>query len=224
MKKYIILLTLSSLFLTSCLEHKQFLRINRNGSAEIEINYSIPDKYETVLASMEGAIKQLEGQEKVSRRIDPTPRFFDQRQVFTYFQKFEGVTVHTHSSYVQDGQRQTLLKLQIANLRKALEADIFPGWKLKQDKEKKSYTLEIRNGYNKLKNKKLDDETKKLLKGLKLNFTIRTPRLISESNSPNKTGNTAKWNYDDSNFQKAPEAFSLTFSSKGLSFFPEEKE
>lgn len=221
MKQILSFLALTFL-LTGCIEHKQFLRINRDGSAEIEINHSIPEKYETIIANFEGAIRQLEGDDKVSRRIDPTPRLFDQRKAYAYFEKFEGVSVHTHSSYLQDGKRDTILKLQIKDFRKALDKGLFPGWTLKEDNEKKTYTLEINNSFKKLDPKKLDEETKTMLKGLNLAFTVRTPRLISDSNSKDKTGNTAKWKFDDSNFHEAPQKFTLTFSSKGLSFFDEE--
>ena len=220
MKKLALLLSFNFL-LTGCVELKQFLRINRDGSAEIEINHSIPEKYETIIAHFEGSIRQLEGNDKVSRRIDPTPRLFEQRKAYAYFEQFEGVSVLTHSSFIQDGRRETILKLQVKDFQKALKAGLFPGWSLSKNEEQKTYTLIINNSHKNLNPKKLDEESKEMLKGLKLAFTARTPRLIKETNTEEKTGNTAKWNFDETNFHESPQKFTLTFSSKGLSFFGE---
>lgn len=209
------------LAISGCLKVDQTLTLEKNGSGNLEILYSIPEQTVTQMKSMFKLRDQMDtvlGQTSPQTKEDEFERtFFDpsEEQIKRLVKKYEkfGITVDMLKVETRNAARNVSLKLVFADLGQVAKADFFPrhGFSLFRNNDN-TYTFSRSpdNDETILKPNEITPESAGLLtpvlSGFRVSLKVNTPGKILESNASRKTLYNAAWIFE---FDKDPNAVEL---------------
>ncbi|WDE97939.1 hypothetical protein PQO03_19110 [Lentisphaera profundi] len=203
------LVLLLSFTLFSCLIYKQEINIFSDGSASLNISYSIDKK----------TLKSLEDFNKVAKNASTkeTIQYFDELAIESYLDSFKEIKSHSVRVYADKTRVYTEIKADISNLRTALNAGLIPYAHLSKNEGNWLFSYSTPYDFKTIKDKKALER----LSQVEIDFTINTPSKIITSSNKNFTDKKVRWKFSPKSPQQAhsiPQSFFVEFSGDKISF------
>ena len=156
MRKFLFLL-IPTLFI-SCLVYEQGLTIHEDGSAELKINYSLENSVYTNLLDLQ----------KASNKSVKELSFFNEEHIKKHLNSFDSVENHRVRVYRDKTKINVDLKINISNLRAALDRGLIPYARLYKNGTNWRFMYSTPHYMTAIQ----DSESKKRLKNLKIKFLM----------------------------------------------------
>jgi hypothetical protein len=221
---------------TGCIKVDETLTIEKNGSGNLELLYTIPEQTVSQMKSMFKLRDQMDailGQAMPPTTEDILQRvFFDpsEDQIKQTLRKYEqfGVTIDTLKIEARNAARNVKLKVIFTDLARVSKADFFPehGFTLARNQADNYVFFRApenqENGYDR---QNLGQDTAGLLSpilnGFRVSLKVNTPGKVLESNANRRTLYNAAWIFD---YEKDPDVIKtlqtqtmkIVFDGKGL--------
>ena len=215
MKLLRLLLPALAILATGCLKLEETFTIRPDGSADLDLVYSISEPAVTqmkALLKVRDQMAALSGDTTVSP--DPYSKIFlnpAEEQLRRELKKYEkfGLSIERLKVDTRDGWRQVQVRVRCKNLADLAKTDIFRtyGFSLTKDPEANYVLFRDRESAGDASTDVPDPETLKLmtpvLDGFKIVLKINTPGRIIKANSHLRSTHGATWEYD---FNRNPNA------------------
>ncbi len=203
------LLILATVTFFSCLIYEQELNIFSDGSASLNISYSIDNKILTSLEELDKAAK--------NSKTKSTINYFDEKAIEEYLSSFPELKSHSVRVHKNKDRIHVNIKAEIDNLREALNAGLIPYARLSKNEENWRFTYSTPYDFQNI----TKDDSKKRIDQLEIKITINTPSDIIASSNEKFSKRSIKWNYSPDDNLKAssmPNSFFVEFSGEKISF------
>lgn len=203
------LLILAAVSFFSCLVYEQELNIFSDGSASLNISYSIDDKTLTSLEDLDEATKNSKGKSTI--------HYFDEKAIEEYLDSFSELKSHSVRVHKNSGRVHVDIKIEINNLREALNSGFIPYARLSKNEENWRFTYSTPYDFKNI----TKDDSKKRIDQLEIEIAINTPSDIIASSNEKFSKRSVKWKYSPQDKTKAssmPNSFFVEFSGEKISF------
>lgn len=231
-----IVLPLALALCSGCMKMELTFAIAKNGSGEMDLNYSVTEQSVAQVVSilkLKNQMDAISGNSDAAKEEGRYAEMFlnpSEAALRKEFKKYEtnGVTLTSMSVTSQNGKRQVRIKAAFKSLTELQKADFFAedGFTLKKMDNDTYYFFKdklARNG--KGITAATDEDTAQIIRplmaGMTVDIKIAVPGKIVKSNSASKSFYTAAWHYD---IDKDPNAlaqienqqFKIFFDGAGL--------
>ena len=191
----------------SCLVYEQGLTINSDGSADLKISYSLEQDVHKNLLELQ----------KASKKDAQTLSYFDEGAIKAHLDSFPSIENHRIRVYTDNKKVFVDLKINISNLRQALDAGLIPYARLYKNGDNWRFMYSTPHDMTNIQ----DEESKKRLKGLDIKLKISTPSEIVSTNGEKKGDEDVLWNFSPeakSQASELPSTFFVEFKGEKISF------
>jgi hypothetical protein len=200
------LLIFASFTFISCLIYKQELNIFSDGSATLNISYSIDQQ----------ALKNLSDLHQASGGT-ANINYFDEKAIKEYLDSFTEIKSHSVRAHSDKKRSYVDVKIEINNLRKALNSGLIPYARLSKNKE--NWRFSYSTPYDLGSINKVDAQER--INRIKMKISINTPSDIIASSNENFSKRSVTWSFspeDKKQLSTMPNSFFVEFSGEKISF------
>ncbi|MDD7986817.1 hypothetical protein PQO01_17845 [Lentisphaera marina] len=203
------LLILATLSFFSCLIYKQELNIFSDGSATLNMSYSIDRKNLQDLNDLNKALRNSAG--------NSTINYFNEEEIKGYLDSFEDIK--SHSVRVHSDQKRTYvdIKIEISNLRNVLNAGLIPYARLSKNEDNWRFSYSTPYDFGEVK----DRSARTRINQIQMKLTINTPSDIVSSSKEDFSKRSVVWKFtpkDKKQVSDIPNSFFVEFSGEKISF------
>ena len=206
----LIVVLLCLLWFQGCLEIKEDLIINQDGSGKLKVQCILGEKF-TKMMELAASMKKAGGKTTTKGGLA-----FNKEELKSQFAG-EGVEIESFSFEKREGKLHALYTINFSSIENLLKTKAFRNEQISFYQNKEG-NLAFQMGTKSTQKEVLDIETmpKDLLEEFKADFSLSLPGKVLESNADSSEGNTLTWHYDKDKLK--PEILTAVCEGKDLPF------
>jgi hypothetical protein len=229
--RHLLVATFAVVVASGCVKLEQTLTIEKDGSGEMEIEYSITDQALTQLTAMFNLEKELAlaaGEEPPEVDPNDLTRLMldpDEDAIRAHFRSYraKGISFEDLEVDMREGRKHLKMKILFKNLATLAQADFFAdhGFSLSRTSEGNYLFERVPPDADgepppRITDQETERELTPLLGGFSASYSVKVPGRIIRTNAPRKSLYSAEWAFT---FSDDPNAFAdFHFKPLGLLF------